>query len=687
MLRQTGLGLLGASLASPAARAAAAATAPTTPTPAAAPAHEPPDRFPRIVQEFNVARVRAIEQAANARRAALRTRADAEAYVREVREKIALSFGPLPEKTPLNARVTGRLDRDAYVIEKLIFESRPGFPVTANLYLPKGPAKPRPAVVAPCGHYPEAKAADAYQSFAQGLARFGYVVLIYDPSGQGERLQYIDDTTLKSRIGNNGVREHLYAGNQQALVGEFLGFWRAWDGVRALDYLLTRPEVDPAHLGVTGNSGGGTETTWLCGIDRRWTMAAPECFITTFRRNLENELPGDSEQCPPRALALGLDLPDFVAAMAPRPVVLIGQEKDFFDARGLEEAYARLRHLYGLLGAEQNLKLVIESDYHSYSQPSREAMYAWFNGITGLATDSREPKLTLEQPADLQCTPRGQVAVLGARNLASFTREKSQALRRSRRPLAGADLAAAVRSGLHLPELSGPPEYRILRPERGRLEIGRYCLPYFLETEPPAGAIVYNLTKEPLTSRPLRLGRRALLYVCHRSSAEELRHDPWVGGLVADEPAAFTCDPRGIGESRPNTCGRPFDDGYGADYFYAAHGLMLDYPYVGQKTHDVLATIAWLKFYGYDEIHLAAAGWGTLPAAFAALLAPEVRQVTLKHAPRSYAEIAEAEDYAWPFSTFVPRVLETFDLPDCYAALAAKQLQQIEPWGPLAERG
>ena len=103
------------------------------------------------------------------------------------------------------------------------------------------------------------------------------------------------------------MREHIYAGNQQFLVGEFFGAWRAWDGIRALDYLLTRPEVDPKHVGITGNSGGGTMTTWLCGVEPRWTMAAPSCFVTTFRRNLENELPADTEQCPPRVLALGLD--------------------------------------------------------------------------------------------------------------------------------------------------------------------------------------------------------------------------------------------------------------------------------------------------------------------------------------------------------------------------------------------
>ena len=125
------------------------------------------------------------------------------------------------------------------------------------------------------------------------MVKKGFIVLTYDQIGQGERLQYPDEN-LKSKVGGP-VAEHLYAGNQQFLVGEFFGSWRAWDGIRALDYLLSRKEVDPNKIGITGNSGGGTMTTWLCGLERRFTMGAPSCFVTTFRRNLENELPADTE--------------------------------------------------------------------------------------------------------------------------------------------------------------------------------------------------------------------------------------------------------------------------------------------------------------------------------------------------------------------------------------------------------
>ena len=219
----------------------------------------PLNRFPRMVQEYFVERVRAVERAANERRAQLKTREDAERYIANVRAKIQQCFGPWPEKTPLNARVTGVVERDAYKIEKVIFESRPNFPVTANLYMPKGRTLPAPGVVGSCGHSANGKALEAYQSFAQGLARLGYVCLIFDPIGQGERLQYVT-ADFKPRRGT-GSGEHRHAGDQQFLTGEFFGAWRAWDGIRALDYLLTRPEVDATRVGITGNSGGGTMTT------------------------------------------------------------------------------------------------------------------------------------------------------------------------------------------------------------------------------------------------------------------------------------------------------------------------------------------------------------------------------------------------------------------------------------------
>ena len=645
----------------------------------------PLNRFPRMVQEYFVEQVRAVETLAEKRRAGLQSKADAEAYVKEVRAKIQQCFGPWPEKTPLNPRVTDTIGRDAYTIEKVIFESRPNFPVTANLYLPKGRKSPAPGVVGVCGHSLNGKGEDAYQSFAQGLARMGYVCLIFDPIGQGERLQYVTED-FKPRRGV-GTSEHLYGGNQQFLVGEFFGAWRAWDGIRALDYLLTRPEVDQDRVGITGNSGGGTLTTWLCGVESRWTMGAPSCFVTTFRRNLENELPADTEQCPPRVLALGLDHSDFIAAMAPKPVVLLGKEKDFFDARGIEEAHERLKRLYRLLGAEDKTGLFIGPTYHGYTQENREAMYRWFNDVTKISAAKTEPALTLEKPETLWCTPHGQVAELKPRTLFSFTQEQSRAFKQRRGEIGGDALRKIVAETLRLPARKGVPDYRILRPSSGRQYPKKNAATYAVETESGIFALVYRLSEDALMSRPPRDAKRAILYISHQSADAELRSDSWLADLMKAEPesAFFACDVRGIGESQPDTCGaKAFLNPYGSDYFYAIHSIMLDRPYAGQRTFDILRVIDWLQANGHAEIHLAAKGWGAVPGTFAALLAGSVKQVTFKNALTSYSDVAESEEYRWPLSSFVAGVLEKFDLPDCYRALGAKRLQQIEPWDALA---
>ena len=654
----------------------------------AADTYEALNRYPRMVHESFVRQVRSIEQRNRAALAALKTQADAKAYVASARARVRQCFGPEPERTPLNARTTGTVQRDAYKIENVIFESRPGFPVTANLYIPHQAKLPAPAVVGTCGHSSNGKAAEAYQSFAQGLARLGYVCLLYDPIGQGERLQYVNED-LSARL-RPGTTEHLYAGNQQFLVGEFFCMWRAWDGIRALDYLLTREEVDPQHLGVTGNSGGGTMTTWLCGVEPRWTMAAPSCFVTTFRRNLENELPADTEQCPPQALALGLDHHDFLAVMAPKPVIILGKERDYFDARGVEEAYRSLQKLYGLLRAEENISMFIGPTYHGYSQENREAMYGWFNRATGVSDTDAEPEILIESDETLWCTPRGQVAQLeSTRTVFDFTRQRSQELSAVRGRPGSAELRRAVMEVLKLGPRSGDaPDYRIWRYLGSRGYPSEQAIAYAVETEPGIHASVYRLTDERWYSRPPRSGPRAILYVAHLSSDAELREEPLIQELRKQEPATpfFTCDVRGIGESLPRTTRiDSFHSPYGSDYFYAIHSLMLGRPYLGQKTWDVLRVLDWLGGLGHRDVHLVGSGWGALAATFAAVLSDQVTRVTLKNALTSYAAVAESEDYSWPLSALLPNVLARFDLPDCYRVLQAKQLQQIEPRGAVEQ--
>ena len=641
---------------------------------------DPLNRFPRMVQEYFVTQVGLAVDRSRQAYLELESKEDAEKHVEKLREKIAASFGRLPHRTPLKSRVIGRVEYKDYWLEKVIFESRPGFPVTANLYLPKGEL-PAPGIVGTCGHSTNGKAAPAYQSFAQGLAKQGYACLLYDPIGQGERLQYIQDD-LTSSIGV-GVREHLQAGNQQFLVGEFLGTWRAWDGIRALDYLAQRTEVDNSHIGVTGNSGGGTMTTWLTGLDRRWTMSAPSCFVTSFLNNMENELPADTEQCPPRALALGLDHLDFLAALAPRPVILLAKEKDYFDVRGSELSLAYLRRLYALLGVPNNVQLYAGPSYHGYSQENREAMYKFFNAVTGVSSQVGEPNLETVKDEELWCTPKGQVgAEPRVQTVASMTAKRAARLAEVRGEVSGDELKEKIAETLKLPNRIRRPPVRILRPLSGRGYPAPYAVPYAVQTEPGIHAVAYWLSGERWYSRPPR-GTKATLYVSDRSADAEMRAEPLLRELLGKSPAVpmIAMDVRGVGESQPNTCApNSFDSPYGCDYFYAIHSIMLDRPYVGQKVHDVLSVLDWLTLYGYQQVHLVGRGRGAIIAAMAGVLAPTVTQVTLKKTLASYHAVATTEDYTWPLSSLPMDVLKSFDLPDCYRELiATKQLSLIDP--------
>lgn len=641
----------------------------------------PMNRFPRMMQDYVAEKVDKALSVSRKKRAALSTKAAAENYVREVRSKIAQCFGPWPEKTPLNARITGVIERDAYKIEKVIFDSRPGFPITANLYVPKGRQFPLPGVVGTCGHGDPAKATPIYQSFAQGLARQGYVVLIFDPIGQGERVQLLSEA-LKPLKGI-GVPEHNYTGRQMVLNGEHLSSWFTWDCIRCVDYLLSRSEVDPKHIGVTGNSGGGTQATWFCGVESRLTMAAPSCFVVGFEQNLKNELPADIEQCPPGAISLGLDHLDFIAAMAPKPVILLAQEKDFFDVRGGEKNYAELKKLYKLLGAEDNIQFFAGPEYHGFSKHNREAMYSWFNRVTKVSDMQSEPELIVEEEKSLWCTPNGQIGESRPKTLASYTKDYSVEYKSRRGQPKGEELKKRIRTVLKMAAVSGVPSYDILRPLPGRQYPKKFAANYLVETEKGIKIPVYRLSDTDLISRPPAGIKRAILYVSHLSADEELRNEALIKDLISAEPqsAVYACDVRGIGESKPNTCGDDFFGSYGNDYFYSAYSIMLNSTYTGQKTFDLMRIIDWLGSCGHEEVHLVGKGWGAIPASFAALLSDRVMQISLKNALRSYSEIAENPEFNWPLSTLIPDILKQFDLTDCYLELASKKLVQIEPVG------
>ena len=327
-----------------------------------------------------------------------------------VRAAILEAIGGLPERTPLNARITGMLDRGDYKIEKIVFESQPRFFVTANLYLPKRGTAPYPAILFPLGHELGGKSHFAWQQVLGSLARRGYVALAWDPLGQEERKQFFDPDWNDSKFFASTV-EHTELGAQCMLVGDALARYTIWDGIRALDYLLSRPEVDKTRIGVTGNSGGGTHTTYLSALDDRIQVAAPSCYINSWRVLLDALGPQDAEQVFPGWLKNGMDFPDFIYSFAPKPFLVLSAIRDFFPIGGVRETFAEAHGVYQALGIPDKLQKVEADDGHGYSKPRRQAAYRWFGRwLKSEDDDGAEQDVPSASSEELWATPTGQVS-------------------------------------------------------------------------------------------------------------------------------------------------------------------------------------------------------------------------------------------------------------------------------------
>ena len=294
--------------------------------------------------------------------------------------------GPL-ERTPLNPRVIGAIERPGYRIERLTFESRPRLYVTANLYLPAAAGR-HPAILGPLGHSANGKAWPTYQKLFSSLARKGYVVLAYDPFGQGERIEYPGSRPGQSAIGGGGTGEHEYAGRRLILLGANFSLFRAWDGIRGIDYLLTRGEVDPERIGCCGQSGGGTLTQFLAALDSRIRVAVVSEGNTENVAQADVEPPGsadDAEQNIVPALSHGIDRADLLYAFAPKPLLMTVTLHDAGHTYSPEyvasslDLFQEYKRVYSILGADDRVSLQATTEQHGYVYELRRATYAWFN--------------------------------------------------------------------------------------------------------------------------------------------------------------------------------------------------------------------------------------------------------------------------------------------------------------------
>ncbi len=361
-------------------------------------------------------------------RDALTSRASIEAYQQRLRTDFLASLGGLPRSdTPLCAETVAVSRADTFQVENVVFQSRPDTYVTANLYLPDGINKPRGAVLFLCGHIEEGKTYPEYQGVCQYLALAGLVTLAMDPIGQGERLSYYEPALGAPTI-HSCTYDHDYAGAQCVPLGDHIGRYMVHDAMRALDYLCTRQEVDPTKLGVTGNSGGGTQTSLLMLCDPRIRAAAPGTFIMSRESFMHSGGAQDAEQVWSGFTAQGYDHEDILLAMCPRPVRVLAVTSDFFPIEGTRRTVERCQQQWQVFDQAHHLDLVEDRADHAYTRPLARAAAAFFatHLLDQNSIDVDESRIAPLPAERLQCTKSGQVRADYPHSVAVFENNRDR---------------------------------------------------------------------------------------------------------------------------------------------------------------------------------------------------------------------------------------------------------------------
>ena len=619
-----------------------------------------PDYLSRLAQQAYQRRNRDL--------AAVRTPPAARRRQQWARETFWRLTGGEPARTPLNTRVTGSFERPAWRVEKLVYESRPGFHIPANLYIPNSGRPPYPGVLFQMGHTLNGKAAALYQYCCQGLVQLGFVVLAFDPMGQGERTYYPRAASNLTRLGS-ADGEHTVPGKQLILTGDTATRLQVWDAVRSLDYLASHPLVDPTRLASTGQSGGGTLTMLLACVDDRLACAAPASANTENLACANFNPPGstdDAEQDFLNAGPDGFDRWDTLYPFAPKPLLLINSGKDFFGTyspRYIEngrEEFEKLARVYAILGKRADIEWVESPLPHGMSYDIRMAIYNWFRRHlqSNAPPLDQEPPVKAEPDDMLHASPTGNVVRdFGGVTPLQLARDRAAAVTTPDNP---ADLARLLSTDPPRATLAvkGITQSRLARIEA-------------VEIESAAGVWL-----PAWVFRPLRAKENGPLIILLDPGGRNAR---WSEDALCQQLAARgfpVCAPdlRGIGDLRPEYPRHA--PGHGRSHqeeeAWAWASMMLGKPVLGQRVTDILALVR--AFAPRHRIALASLGRMTPPALFAAAMEPAISSVYLAGGIASFRSLLETETYTEPFANFLFDVLRHTDLPQLARSIAGRRV-------------
>ena len=603
-----------------------------------------------------------------------------EEHRKRVRDHFMIAIGGLPEeRSPLNVQCTGTLDRGAFTIEKLIYESLPGFYVTAALYLPKGIVSAQPAVVFVHGHSDLGKAYPVYQAVCVDLASNGFVVLAVDPPGQGERFQYFDPEKGERIIGGC-TTEHTYAGLQFTLAGASIGRHFIWDVMRGVDYLETRPEVDPTRIGLTGNSGGGTQSCLLMMSEPRFAASVPCTFVMTLESYMKTGQAQDSEQIVPGCFVNGPDHDDYITAMAPKPVLVGAAAYDYFPIEGAIEAVERAKRIYALYGAEDKVDIAIGPTRHEYSPPLREACVNWYKRhFRGESPDftTAEPEILPDEA--LWATPNGQVLDLHPNSKTVFDLNRER-LEVSSGPQFGVNrdtdhMRETIAEVLGIPEGRNQKIYPRIVAEN--VVDGYRTEEIFFFSEP--NIVVTGTFIHPLEGTVVE---QTDLIVFENGTSDNPDRREWLEARLASGRQLFVFDPRGIGGVQVRSFNRDVHP-HDGEFKLASDAMMLGISTMGLRVFDILRGYAYLRSRAdVDQIGLYGIGKRALYAYFAGAIEAGFTSLEFEDLLYSYRNLTDTRYYdqeRYDLDVMAWGLLQNFDLVDLAPCFENRPVRWIAP--------
>lgn len=507
-----------------------------------------------------------------------KTLADWEARRGELRRQILLAAGllPLPEKTPLDPQIFGRLGRDGYTIEKVLLETMPGYYLAGNLYRPRGRTGKLPAVLKPHGHWNYGRLENqplfSGQAIAVNFALQGYVVFAYDMVGWND--------TIQTPHAFGSPREQLWSFGPLGL--------QLWNSIRAVDFLESLPDVDAKRIGVTGASGGGTQTFLLTAVDDRLAFSAPVNMISAIMQG-----GSPCENAP--GLRVGAFNVEIASIMAPRPMMVVSATGDWTRNVPKEE-FPAIRRIYELYGKTGNTDVIQIDAPHNYNQASREAVYRFFGKhVLGAQEDSSfaEKEVREEKLQDLMVL-HNRTLPAGALSFGQIF-EQWQAM--SRRQAEGVRDRDTIR-------------------ERLRLTIGVQWPKEVLDSVQGEQVVLSRAGKGDRVPGIWMDGRAPAALVVHPDGADAARNSREVRELKASGRAILLIDAFQTGSAVA-----PRDRSH---RFFLTFNRSDD----ANRVQDILTALAFLKSKKPGEIELVGLDKAAIWSVFAAALAPEKVKLT-----------------------------------------------------------